>query len=62
MQGKKISTVKAVKHWKGDHRNVKSLSLDPLKTQLDEALSNLIRLHVLIYLHSGPYFGGGLDP
>lgn len=39
---KKNTPVKVVKHWKGDQRSVESLSLDPLKTQLDEALSNLI--------------------
>lgn len=39
---KKISAVKVIKHWKGDQRGVESLSLDPFKTQLDEALSNLI--------------------
>lgn len=39
---KKNSTVKVLKHWKGDQRGVESPSLDPLKTQLDEALSNHI--------------------
>lgn len=40
-ENKNPSVVKVVKDWKGNQRGVRSLSSDPLKTQLVDAQSNL---------------------
>lgn len=40
-ENKNPSVVKVVKDWKGNRRGVRSLSSDPLKTQLVDAQSNL---------------------
>lgn len=61
-ENKNPSVVKVVIDWKGNQRGVKSLSSDPLKTQLVEAQSNLTEFHIWIYLYSRPYFGEKTEP